>query len=818
MGEIITVDSVVYNLAGEEADRPDYLKTLVIQNVLSGTKVGMGESLTSGYLRGPAIKLRSFYRWASNPDNYDQVGLPSGELQVNGALNPEDVAPFIDHDPEETVWAQVAQVNYADIAMWAEQWVLENRYDEIGTNWVTDYDEALNEITIMFEDLSTVEFTPVGYNSESKYVYTHYSLVTEDVTGPLITGSTIVLAPGDPFPDTTDWDLESTDAGPPVHRIYERRTVLADLEDLTYLNETMHQFETGGVNSYRIDTQEIIYRSYSPTKIFIYQIGSGNLVLDALVEESTDYGEFFPFLPIRLRNDFLDEEESREEAWAQIEKAYKKATGKKIDKLVEQLKENDDIDDIDHIYVTFGVSLNVVEDACKKYLYRFFENLQLAQSGGPDAYNTWKTAIESQQAVVDAWIAWKEATTGIGGHVSDEIFEPEPPRPVFESLSNNNIRIKGNGEIAARYDTRLSWLFIDDGTGVGLGKPDAKKGDLWLDHMGNDNVATTIFMTQTGGTSSEARDTGKFRIYWQREANSYTYLEVVGAVFQNFVYKTNSVRITSAQALSDPSESGFIVPLHYDTWRSMSLVDTSQMATACVFIVMNCYEVYKQAWYETGIFKIILVVVIAVISAVFTGGTTIGLLGTALSVGTSLGFTGITAAIVGSIANALAAMVLMTVLEKLTANLGILGSVISALLMMVVGNVGAAFSNPASLAFDWSSLLRVDNLLKLTDSIGRGYVNSLNQDTAGYAQQAEDLSKKLAAESDKIQQAYFKEFGYGAGIIDPNMFVDGNGPLVEPASTFLTRTLLTGSEIAEMSQELLYGFTEFSIKLPDAFT
>jgi hypothetical protein len=82
----------------------------------------------------------------------------------------------------------------------------------------------------------------------------------------------------------------------------------------------------------------------------------------------------------------------------------------------------------------------------------------------------------------------------------------------------------------------------------------------------------------------------------------------------------------------------------------------------------------------------------------------------------------------------------------------------------------------------------------------------------------QDFLKAADLEASKIQQAFFDTFGYGAGKIDPFMFVDSANIRNESSATFLTRTLMTGSEIADMSHELLYNFAEYSNKLPDAFT
>jgi len=83
----------------------------------------------------------------------------------------------------------------------------------------------------------------------------------------------------------------------------------------------------------------------------------------------------------------------------------------------------------------------------------------------------------------------------------------------------------------------------------------------------------------------------------------------------------------------------------------------------------------------------------------------------------------------------------------------------------------------------------------------------------------QDYAKNVERESAKIQQAFLEKFGYGSALIDPMMFVDSTNHLInESRDTFLTRTLMTGSDIAELSNELLSGFTDHTLKLPDAFT
>lgn len=743
--KIIRVASVVYNMAGDEKDRTKFLPSLVARNVLSGTSDSIGETLRTGYANGPAMKYRQFFNWVQVPGRYDQIGNPTGEVVSGASLSPSLLNDLIPNPDGLDLWCQKAEIKDADISYWADQWILDNRPDDIESDFTVDYSETTGKITITFPDTSTAIFTPINFDYQAKYVYAYYTTVS-DVT---VEGEALI--------------------------------------------------------------------TYNPLKVYIYKVGSGNAALDALVS-NVNYNEFFPFIPVRLRNKFLSET-FLPDAFAQTAKAYKKITGDKLDDLITKLADNESLEDIDNAYVVFGVPLNTKDKASARYLYRFFDKLRQSQVGGPDAYATYKAAVESQRLVTDTWRKWQD------NHRYDRPSEApaydgttEPPRPNFGTMPANQIRIRGSGTANAEYDVRLNWTFISSGSGTGRGKPNAGANECWIQYLGEDEVAKTIFNTNSALLKGDDATYKKFRIYLQETTSSYTWLDVVGAVHTNYVYGGKSVVIECDEALKDVDESGFIVPLHNETYREISIADATQMACSSMFLVFNCYEVKKQKWYQTGIFKFLFAIVIAIVSVVFTGGAGLGLLGANLAVGVSLGFTGMTAAIVGAVANALAAMVLSTLIEGIAKNFGKFGAIIAAIFSVFVGNLVSTFQNTGSLAINWTAFLKADNLLSLTEAVGKGVAGVIEAETQGLYGQMADYANKALEETKKIQQAFFEELGYGAVQIDPFMFVDSSGPIVETSDTFLTRTLMTGSDIAEMSRELIYSFPELSLKLPDAFT
>jgi len=757
MGDTISVGSTVYNLAGEEKDRPQFLKSLLLRNILSGTEESVGNTITNGYLNGPAMRLKQFFKWAKKSKNYGMIGMPTGSIDQANDLNPADLEPHIPTPSGKVIWCQYAVVGIADTVYWAQQWVGINRPAALTTGWVSEYKSTTNKITIRFIDGSTVSFTPANFVLKKYYVYAYYIIVTNSASSNTV--------------------------------------------------------------------------SFSTDQMYIYRIGSGKPAIDALVKNRGSFGEFFPFIPIRIDEHFLSTT-YHPTAYKQVKKAFKKATSGKLDELIENLKDNDDLDDVDHAYVVFGVSLNVVDMSCKRYLYKFFEKLMFGQIGGPDVYNKWVTVAAAEYAKYIVWRDWKRRHGAYGGRDDDKPDPgPEPARPRSSSIANNGIQITGvapfvdtDGSEKLDYDVQLYWAYIKDGRGNGLGRAGARKNDCWLVYIGEDTVARKYYTAASLGDEDNSSVYEKFRIYWQHQetfngvvTNFYTYLEVVGMRHKNEIYKGQAVRIGAKEALKDKDESGFIVPLHYEIWQDTRIVDSSQMGTACIFIVFNSYTVTKKKWYESGIFRIFLVIIIAIVSVVFTGGAGLGLLGAHLSVGAALGFSGLTAAIVGAVVNAIAALVLTTILQKVATALGVIGPIVAAILGILIGNVISAFQAGTAFTFDWMSLFKADNLMKLTEAVGGSVQQIMRNQVIEMQQESQRIAKESETQLQKVEETYASEFGANLNLDYAALFSTNQEVFQETVSTFLARTTMTGTDIVELSQDIIHKFSDLSLKLPDAF-
>jgi len=887
----INVSSSVYNMAGDEINRPHFLKNLVIRNVLSGTRRSMGETVVAGYLNGPGIKFRSFYRWAE--ENYDLVGMPTGQMYAGDVIDTQVVAEHVPHGVDESVWVQEAKLAESDYGMWAEQWIISNRPEDLNGIWEADFDDATKTVSIVFEDETTVSFVANGFHAGAKYIYAYYTVAINGVEEPVEEGPLLPLAPGEAFPDTTGYVPFSTETvdrfetlsmtttivdefsdGRPnessteteddtfnvslITEVFERQSAgTAEagedakliLRELRYLiadkvvatevttSTVDTEIEPGVIrtrtklitedylednNHYRDDTQNIYATEWKPLNMWIYRLSNAIPELDDLVQEVDNLGKFYPMIPVRIDNKFLKDISEEdvpeiEEITEVVERAYRKGTdGGRYNDLVNEINESEDVDDMDYVYVVYGVSLNVIDRSARRYIYDFFKRLMLSQEGGTNVGDTFADNMEAYRIAYEAWEAWRELSALEAG--------PEPVLPPKPTLPENEIKIQNigeNGSLDINYDMRLSWHFIIEGEGTGKGKPSAKKNEFWLEMLPETVVQDPIY-TSGGIFGLIGEGETKYdimRIWWQYENNAYRYMDVAGLVHRNFIYDDKHVTITAKEALEDGEESGFLIPLHYATYRAMRLVDGTQMGTACVFLVFNVYEKTKKKWWQSGWFAIILVVVVAIVSVTLTGGAGIGLFGSHMAVGSALGLSGMTAAIVGSVANALAAMVLSTIISRVTADMGVLGAILGAVVTIAISGAMTNLSMGNGFSFDFSQLMRAENIMKLMNAAGQGYTAYVRSSIIDMQNELIAFQEEANDELRRVRESYTQQFGYGGGQIDPTMFVGDNSPVMaESRDSFLSRTLMCGNDVAEMSHSLLNDYADLNLTLPNAFT
>lgn len=564
---------------------------------------------------------------------------------------------------------------------------------------------------------------------------------------------------------------------------------------------------------------EYIYVSYSrplmtnrwtTPQLFIYQRGTGSSAMDALFEVAGSTGEYLPFIPFRHETRFISSS-YKPLVYKEASKAYKKAVGQKFDDLIEKIADNPDLKEIDFAYVFFGVSYNTVDMASRRYMFRYFKHLQQNQLYGPNAFNAWSSEQGYISQEISSWKDWYAAQlTNAAGSAAVGL---APNRPALTGAPGNYVIIEDKGPGKTNLKLEISWNSMELSGGLGLGKPGAKKGDVWFTFAGGQEIVASAYTNDE--VDNLKIDT--IEAFHQVTAGTWEKLVIRGMVHVNHIYNGKTVEITAAQALLDEDESGFIIPIHYDIFREMTLVDATQMGTQCVNIVFNSYQIVKKKWYQRGWFKVLLILVVVVITVLFppAGGVTGGILGSAAGVGAALGFTGLAALVAGVVANMVAAMILTKLITYVSIQLlgEKIGLIVAAVASMIALQVGSAMQAGGSLASSMTSLMEPMNLLNLTNAVGNAYAGVIQADTAEIMGKTKDVLDDFRKQSLELQGQYAEQFGYGTAEFNPMSLTQaGETFFTEPSEAFLARTLLTGTEIAQMSNDMITNFVELSLR------
>ena len=892
------VSSSVWNMAGDIKDRANYLKSVVMGNILFDSSTSLGEAIPSAYLNGPGMGFRRYAHWARGSSNYDDnVGFVGGGVRMGNSLDPATLQAQIPHGPTEFVILGENDIGWADYTWWAEEYMVNNHQDLLFTDWFAEIADVTNEITITFADTTTTTFSPVDYDPSKKYLYALYQTVSGGVTGPTVSGVDTEVPDEASFPpiptgmvlfsdtDTevpvtlnilTTVDVTYSDATPPEHtetpstvdttytknvKVYHKYTIIDNTNSTRDIHEETRSFKVidadpvvtvevedigGGVTktttttveaeelvpffSYRDDVQTVDNDYVSLYQYYRYKENTGNATLDAMFAVPDTTTAFLPYIPIRINNEFL--RDTNPTVYAQTKRAYFRAmAGASLDKLLDKIEENDQLGDLDFIYAVYGTSLNSPENTARKYMYRFFTEMLSSNPDVLDNYINWKNQWALADASMDAYAEWlKEKNMSADGYAGPPptiIPYPNIPVLVIDTRSttewmNFHLNIAFNGGV------------VEVGAGVMPGK---KKGDYWLENGPTETFEkkySRIISTGGGGNSNSGGASGgsssgshvqtdveeikveSLYIYWQETDTNWRRITLHGLVHTNYVYNNKTVVIKGSKAMADPEESGFIIPLHEATFRSMSLVDQTQLATASCYLMFNCYVVKKTKWYQSGWFKILLVVVIIVVSVAFppAGAGASGVLGSSAAVGTTLGFTGTAAIVAGTIANAIAAMIITRALQEAFGDTWgtLLGTVVTVGLTISGGVMGGGNFDVGSLT---TELSKADNLIAITDGLVKSVGSYMQEKTGKIMAETQAMMERYKSDMLEVQKQYEEMFGTGTnGVIDPLMLTSASQlNLGESRGSFLERTLMCGSDVAELSQDLVRNFSDITLNL-----
>jgi len=777
------VASSVYNLAGDEADQEDVIKLTVLGSALSKGSGNLSEDLKNVLTGSVGAKHRKTFNWLkSNHPGFLPTATVTGQKLVDGAVISSALKTILGLTAQQTARVTSAIIDTADIDYFAEAWIFENHPELSRDEWIPNYDENTQEIIIEFS-----------------------------IGDPPVVTQTRIPAPADLL-----WGLQND--GRLLYAVYQ----VVTLDPVT-------DFST-----------------YGPEQLFVYRMGSGNVVFDTLETPGSTILEFYPALPIKIQDKMINDP-AYADTYAVVQKAFKKMTGDKVTEMISRLEDNPDIDDIDFAFMMSGVSLNTVNPYAQEYLYKFFE--LLAEAEVQDK-NDWKEFQDKYNEYVEAfhlWEEWQKATDNdkAADFRKEEFFKAHPellgvpptnPSFIAGPPAMNMIKFAQDETDLTRLRTSVEWAFIEERLYIGnaktydgvLDRGFASAGDYWV-HLGTDYLYQTRERIQDSVDPRDWKEDwvrkpmNRFYLFHQIDQYRFTRMTVVGAKHYNSIYDGHSVEITAKEALESEEISGFILPLHDPTIKAFGLSKLANLAGSCSYLVLNSYEQVKIPWYASKFFKFLLLAAAIGLSIVFpglfglSGGT--GILGSNIALGTYLGASVASAAIVGAIANQIAAVVISSLIKWASTEIfgDKLGAIIGTIATFFAFKFATNYMNTGNFDIDWSELFSAKNLLSITSSVTESYTAWLNADTAAIGVELENLSTNYEKEMSEIEKLSEEILGMTNGAISSMLLTDAtedyNG---ESSESFLTRTLLTGSDIVMLSHALIEDFSSTTLQLPMA--
>lgn len=746
------VSSSVYNLMGDN-EYQKFLKTTVIHAVLGGTPIG--ETITDSLLQGSGIRMRSFLRWAnSDYGGYrDYMGVAESVYYDVSALS----------NQEAQDWLQT-QYSLAD-----------NQSIQVETAYMGEWNEFNYADYIVWNKFPQYIGTEYYVFTQARYVSGSFSRVNYDV---YLTIHTTDDENSTPFYEEKVWSYQkrtrsNTDSDGNTTYSYEYYYTYEPIDPnkqfvyiLFYINTRTEEEITNEDGS----TTTITHISSEP-KAYFYQQGGEETYFEDMFGTATplEY-TYAPYIPVRIDNAFLDK---NSEGYTLAKKACKKAMGSNCyQEIVDAVGDNDSIGDIDYTYMHFGASLNTPYEIGKDYIFRIIRNL----------YEAIQTKNDVQ---VHIW-------------------------------ANSN-------KSGCQFNIWLEWASIKHSFNQGLATTDAEEDHYYFSWY-NERINT--------GEDSEGNPTYTTKehtiLRYQEASNRYEEFDLTDFAYANLIYHGKSVVYSGGDALSETDEdSGFIIPLQINTYKEMNLIDATDLTQMCNYLIFNCWVKKKQKWYQSGFFSFLItvvVVVVAVVITIWSGGSASGAAGaavgstastsTAASIGAFFGLTGTAAIAVGTFViaamGAIVANVVAALASKLTGNtfLGsIIGTIAGIIFSYGINSIGSMEGFSVSSAF--GSLTSAPNLLKL----GLGTLNAVSEYMQAAAQETMKALGKLQEEytstMEKISDLYKQNLSSSG--FDPLFFTSAmNMNPMENRSSYLTRTLMTGTDIAQMSINMIKDFPSLS--------
>jgi hypothetical protein len=531
-------------------------------------------------------------------------------------------------------------------------------------------------------------------------------------------------------------------------------------------------------------------------------------------ETETETG--LPVVPLRYDNVNLTENDYLDTDLYKTSKELLKKIALNIDEISTRLHEHDEIDEIDHAYILFGIDLQDPSDTAIEYLYHFFSYVY--QTNPFSLGNMIKDKGENGIATPFLF-GFNDGSLNVSIDAStyEKVWSGNPQKPTVEQFIQ---RGSSAGSLTDHgLDTSLLYSYIEERTveevigKVGEYKLVKEEGDPNMDGLG-------VNYPLGGGIDAydmneippmgavETWDTGVLRLQLQITPTHYREIRITGLTHINKIYHGMSVVTGLTDIINDADNMNLVIPLHYPTCFKLNIQKLNILYQESLRLSLHSYVIQKIKWYETGFWKFVIMIGIALIS-IKTGQPWLIKLNAALKIGGAFLMNFVFKAILITVA---VNQVFKFVAKKI-------GGDLAALLGLAIAVTGLAASRFFSTSlvphtkFTWAEALLF---------LGNGLLGTApNQ----YAYEAQFLSNEYAAWQAEIKEKR-EELTALEELLSPTpelvynlvdiQRADSLHPFSHNPGWYYQTTVHTGN-IGVLALESISTYHNTMVKLPDAF-
>lgn len=754
------VNSATCNLWGSD-DQMSYIPSTIISGVTKGEK-DLGKYLMKQVQNGPGVDLRKYYNWSRRSGYSAWIGDASSAMWTDVKVSRADLAETLTKYELKLNTNQEVEVNFAEVS-WFDP-------DYVAKTWCSVYRPTLTD-----KDY-TATTTPTKIGEKQEWV-TYYQKDSEGNSYSYKVLETIPIYRTDvliTFTNGSTQLVEMTGVDLSAKFLYYSYTIYTLGSNGQVMSETKH---TG-----------------------YYQYKSGKWYFDEYFGESkANFNTYFSIIPFRDDKSWLSQSSnSTWYTWAS--KAYKRATGGKnlagYANLMKQIKKSEGVDGTAFIYEVFGIPINTAWQPGLKFLYNYFYNLYLNE----------KISTSKEPSTVSA----------LEGNVKSSLLQE------INISAGRTVYIRSTTGVC-NYDTRITWSGMTYKVKSGTHFEGAKVGSY---HSRRDSITNEYkephYDSETGNTYYTTSYSTTYYSIWsyQRSANRYEEIWIHNLKFSSTIYHGKSVSYDAYTELANRGdavagttvtsdalgESGFVIPIEWQTFRELSIFDRHNLSMCCQILVLNSWQKKKIKWYQRGIFKWV-GFIIAAIMAVFTGGATLTAYLILYANMAVLTAQIVAAAICVAISVVVSAIIMPLVIKALSL---VMPKAIAQVVAVVVAIVATAYGQTGSLSatLSYGSMCTAQNAMLIVNAVGNAFATMRAEATKNMLGQVTDMMKTFEEKMEEISSNSERLFGT-SGFWNRITY----DVCVETPDQYLNRTLMVGSDIAQTTMDMIYDFSANTLNL-----